>query len=476
MHIEKNVCDNIISTILNVPGKSKDVINIRKDMVEHLNIRKELAPQPRENGFFLPPGSYTLSKAEKKSLCECLHGIKVPSGYASNIRNIVSLQDMKLIGLKSHDYHVLMQHLLPVALRGLLPHHVRHAIMRLSFFFNSICQKVIHPEKLDALQSEVVVTLCQLEMYFPPSLFDIMVHLVVHLVREVKMCGPVFLRYMYGMERHMGYLKSKVKNRCRPQGNIIRGLIDEEVIEFCTPYLTNVESLGVPKSRHDDRLEGKDTLGKKQVKNVDNDLLGKVHLLVLHHLEVFHPYVQQHMNVLRSQFPLKSEIWLTKEHNRTFASCFRDLIFNGTDNVYYDVDDDMKWLAYGPKRPIDSFEAYDINGYTFYTTRQDEKSVLHNSGVSVIASSTEYASANDQNPLNARLSYYGKIEDIWELNYTARSFAIFKCQWVDIRRGVQCDDTGVTLVDFNRSGHRGDPFIHASQAEQVFYVKDPSNE
>ncbi|CAL8173719.1 unnamed protein product [Prunus armeniaca] len=46
--------------------------------------------------------------------------MKVPEGYSSNIKNLVSLQDSRLIGLKSHDCHTLMQQLLPVAIRSVL--------------------------------------------------------------------------------------------------------------------------------------------------------------------------------------------------------------------------------------------------------------------------------------------------------------------------------------------------------------------
>ncbi|RVX13376.1 hypothetical protein CK203_021010 [Vitis vinifera] len=78
-------------------------------------------------------------------------------------RNLVSMEDLKLYGLKSHDYHTLMQQLLPMALRSLLPKHVRHAIARLSFFFNALCKKVVDVSTLDKLQNELVVTLCLLE-------------------------------------------------------------------------------------------------------------------------------------------------------------------------------------------------------------------------------------------------------------------------------------------------------------------------
>ncbi|KAK2411160.1 hypothetical protein QL285_046466 [Trifolium repens] len=75
------------------------------------------------------------------------------------------MQDLKLIGLKSHDCHVLMQQLLPVAIRAILPDNVRKTITRLCLFFNAICCKAIDPLKLDELENEAAVILCQLEMY-----------------------------------------------------------------------------------------------------------------------------------------------------------------------------------------------------------------------------------------------------------------------------------------------------------------------
>ena len=94
----------------------------------------------------------------------------------------MSFKDLKLVGLKFHDCHVLMQQLLPVAVRGILPEKVRFAICRLCFFFNAICSKVIDPKQLDNLENEASIILCELEMYFLPSFFDILSHLIVHFV------------------------------------------------------------------------------------------------------------------------------------------------------------------------------------------------------------------------------------------------------------------------------------------------------
>jgi len=98
----------------------------------------------------------------------------------------VQLKDLKLVGLKSHDCHILMQQLLVMAIQDIFPNKVKHVITHLCFFFNAICNKVIDLVKLDNLESEAIIILCQLEMYFPPSFFNIMVHLIVHLVREIK--------------------------------------------------------------------------------------------------------------------------------------------------------------------------------------------------------------------------------------------------------------------------------------------------
>jgi len=106
---------------------------------------------------------------KKISFCQCLKGVKVPQGHSSNVKSLVSMQDLKLIGLKSQDCHILMQQLLPVAIREILPKIVRHTITCLCPFFSSICRKVIDPSKLDELQNEIVVILCELEMCFPPS-------------------------------------------------------------------------------------------------------------------------------------------------------------------------------------------------------------------------------------------------------------------------------------------------------------------
>ncbi|XP_054821343.1 uncharacterized protein LOC129320126 [Prosopis cineraria] len=93
MHIEKNVCDSLVGMLLHILGKTKDGINARLDMVE-MGVRGELASQEKRTCTFLQAATHTLSRKEKKSLCEFLATIKVLHGYSSNVRNLVSMKDL----------------------------------------------------------------------------------------------------------------------------------------------------------------------------------------------------------------------------------------------------------------------------------------------------------------------------------------------------------------------------------------------
>ncbi|GJU48687.1 ulp1 protease family, C-terminal catalytic domain-containing protein [Tanacetum coccineum] len=146
-----------------------------------------------------------------------------------------------------------------------------------------IHSKVIDHEKLDEWQSDIILILCQLEMYFPPSFFDVMVHLMSHIVEEIKLVGPVFLRYRYLFESYMGFLKGYVRNRYRPEGSIVQGYAAEEVVQFCTNYMDNVTDIGLPQPRHQGRLDGVGTIGRKDV-TPTNDDFEQAHFTVLQNM------------------------------------------------------------------------------------------------------------------------------------------------------------------------------------------------
>jgi hypothetical protein len=79
-----------------------------------------------------------------------------------------------------------------------------------------------------------------LKMTMPPSFFDIMVHLIFHLVDELDMCGPVHTRWMYCVECLNKILKGYVQNMAQPNASmVIRYLMDETlglIVEYMDQF------------------------------------------------------------------------------------------------------------------------------------------------------------------------------------------------------------------------------------------------
>jgi hypothetical protein len=72
MHVTKNVFDNIIGTLLDMPRKMKDGLKSCNDLVQ-FGLRPELHPILRHNGkHCLPLASYSLTVKEKITFCQCL--------------------------------------------------------------------------------------------------------------------------------------------------------------------------------------------------------------------------------------------------------------------------------------------------------------------------------------------------------------------------------------------------------------------
>ena len=147
-----------------------------------------------KNGQFeLSVASWTLKKEEKRALISFFNELKVPTDYYANPKRLVNMRELKFNygPMKAHDCHVIMTQLLPVALCGILPPKVRAPIIKLCSFFNAISKKVIDVSTLDQLQRDIAKTLVRLEMYFSPTYFDISMHMLVHLVDQIRALGPV---------------------------------------------------------------------------------------------------------------------------------------------------------------------------------------------------------------------------------------------------------------------------------------------
>lgn len=111
MHVEKNVCNNLVGTLLDIDGKSKDNHNARRDL-EKMRIRDAFHPITGDDGkIILPAACRTLSFREKNMFCRVSLDLKVPDVYSSNISRCINLEHRKITQLKSYDCHILVQQL-----------------------------------------------------------------------------------------------------------------------------------------------------------------------------------------------------------------------------------------------------------------------------------------------------------------------------------------------------------------------------
>jgi hypothetical protein len=241
-------------------NKNKDHANARADLRD-MGTRPEL--HPNATSTKLAASAIKLNKKEKQELCEFFRSVKVPSGYSSNIRKFVHAMEQKFLPMKAHDCVVMLTTMLVVGIQNILPEKVHMTIMGMCFFFNATSQKVIYETKLDVMEQKLFKTMCLFEAYFPPSFFDVSVHLVAHLIKEIRYVGPLFLHHMYPYETFMSTLNKYSKSHIHPKERMAEGYSCEEVVDWCLVFIDPENPIGVARSCHDGRLAGSGFLGEK---------------------------------------------------------------------------------------------------------------------------------------------------------------------------------------------------------------------
>lgn len=128
MHIEKNVCDNVIFTLLNDRKKSKDHLKAIK-YLQNMGIRPYLWLDGNDRIYV---ATFSLTGKYKRIFLTTLKNITVPDGYSRNISRCIDLVNLKANGMiKSHDCHILMEQLLPLAIHTTLPREMSIVLIEL---------------------------------------------------------------------------------------------------------------------------------------------------------------------------------------------------------------------------------------------------------------------------------------------------------------------------------------------------------
>ncbi|KAL2933808.1 ATP-dependent protease ATPase subunit HslU [Bienertia sinuspersici] len=222
-------------------------------------------------------------------------------------------------------------------------------------------------------------------------------------------------------------------------------------------------------------MEGQGTIGHR-IRDLKYEEWHMAHTYILFNEDEVAPYADQHIAYLRKQHRKASQISILDEHTKSFSTWLKNQVLGHSKDSSHQISNRLRSLAFGPEFSASFYSGYVINGCTFYTRSQDKISTMQNSGVSVEASAMHFASSKDKRPVYGKMRYYGVIEEICELVYSGFTIPVFKCIWVDNNTGVEHDAlSGSTIVNFDKEGHKEDPYVLANQVKQVFYVIDPTD-
>nr|GEW49263.1 hypothetical protein [Tanacetum cinerariifolium] len=126
MHIEKNVLESILNTLL-MNDKSKDTTKARQDL-KRLGIRSGLCLSQNKNGkCSKPQAAYSFTPGDIKKFCQFIKGVKLPDGFGSNFKH--------------------KQYLAP---------DVAKPLIELCLFFKQICSQILMVDDMLKAQSKDV--------------------------------------------------------------------------------------------------------------------------------------------------------------------------------------------------------------------------------------------------------------------------------------------------------------------------------
>jgi hypothetical protein len=127
-------------------------------------------------------------------------------------------------------------------------------------------------------------------------------------------------------------------------------------------------------------------------------------------------------------------------------------------------------LAHGPSPNLVTYQAYDINGYTFYTEAKDMTSEFQNSGVTMECMTGDGFSER----------FYRRVDEIWELDYSGlHSAMMFRVRWA---KNVERENRYFTTMFIPDAKSatvnaiaKNEPWVHAEHVTQCFFITDPRN-
>ncbi|GJV72793.1 hypothetical protein Tco_1492788 [Tanacetum coccineum] len=444
----------------------KDTAKARQDL-QKLGIRRPLWLTKNHKGKIVKPqAAYSFTPENRKKFCQYIKGVKLPDGFGSCFKHKVTDNDTNITGLKSHDCHIMMQRLLPYGLQNYLPDKIAKPIIDLCSLFKQICSATLMEDDMLKAQIKVVDILCELELIYPPALFDIMVHLVIHLPIEALEGGPIRPRWMYPFERYMKKLKGYVRNKAKPEGSIAEGYVAEEALTFSSHYFRDVTTKFNRPDRNVDpppptcrfqvfRSVCK-PIGLRSFIRFDAQELKKVKWYVLHNS----PEIDTYRSQFKSLFPNKD---MQEEFPDWFGSQIRQRHVDNDQDPEDSTTSELFALANGPSWTPISVNSCVVDGVRYVVHNRDERHTTQNSGICSPGPDGEM--------------YYGQLQEILEFKYLLFKVALFRVKWFDTsNKGRKVNKlvlrNNMTQIDCSREAFKDDQYILVTQVKQVFYLED----
>ena len=186
MHIFKNVGKNIWKNII---GKKES--KGQRDDLQNEGLMQPLWERTNKKGKkVLPRAPWVLSKVEALQVKRTISEFWTPTGCMHCLKGSFTKDD-DLSGLKSHDWHKLLQFVLPVAIKDCLTKDIRATIYKISSLVHWISSKEIRKDTLEEARLNSIEAACMVEKFFPTNMLTIQMHLLVHLVDEVALAGTI---------------------------------------------------------------------------------------------------------------------------------------------------------------------------------------------------------------------------------------------------------------------------------------------
>jgi hypothetical protein len=250
MQQERNIAKNIISMCLDVTSVSKDNMNTRRDLAALCDHPLLEVKTNAKGNLTRPRASYCLKPAKRKEILKWLKKLKFPDRYAANIKRAVNVSTDKLNGLKSHDYHITIERLLPVMLRDYFDIDLWNMFVEFSYFYRQLYAKQVSKTMMQKFEKEIPILVCKMEKVFSPEWFNAMQYLLVHLPWEAKVGGHVQFKWMYSQERELKKLRATVCNKARVEGCIREAFACKEITNFSSMYFSRANNVNAHMPRY----------------------------------------------------------------------------------------------------------------------------------------------------------------------------------------------------------------------------------